>query len=95
VVTEVCWLLERWPEREAAFLDEVARGAFELVHLASGDLTRTGELIHRYADLPLGAVDASVVAVAERYGVDRVATFDHRNFRAIRPEHVPTLTLLP
>ncbi len=33
VLTEVCWLLERWPEVEAAFLAEVARGTFELVHL--------------------------------------------------------------
>jgi predicted nucleic acid-binding protein len=33
VLTEVCWLLERWPKVEAAFLTEVARGTFELVHL--------------------------------------------------------------
>jgi hypothetical protein len=25
-MTEVCWLLERWPQVEAAFLAEVARG---------------------------------------------------------------------
>lgn len=38
VLTEVCWLLERWPRLEAAFLTEVARGAFELVHLIQADL---------------------------------------------------------
>ncbi|HEY7101287.1 MAG TPA: hypothetical protein VH573_06565 [Mycobacteriales bacterium] len=48
-LTEVCWLLERWPEVEAAFLDETADGAFELIHLAPADLTRMAELVRHYA----------------------------------------------
>ena len=38
VMTEVCWLLERWPQVEAAFLAEVARGtwlALETAHLVA------------------------------------------------------------
>jgi predicted nucleic acid-binding protein len=66
VLTEVCWLLERWPAAESAFLSEVARGTFELVHLSPRDLTRMSELVLQYADFPLGAVDASVLAIAER-----------------------------
>ena len=95
VLTEVCWLLERWPDVEAAFLDETARGAFEPIHLAPADLTRMAELVRHYADFPLGAVDASVLAVAERFGADRVATLDHRHFGAVKPAHVPALTLVP
>jgi predicted nucleic acid-binding protein len=95
VLTEVCWLLERWPKVEAAFLAQVARGTFELVHLTPDDLTRMGELVLQYADFPLGGVDASVIAVAERFGVDRVATLDRRHFSVIKPAHVPALTLLP
>lgn len=95
VMTEVCWLLERWPEVEAAFLSHVVRGTFELVHLAPADLTRMAELVLQYADFPLGGVDASVVAVAERFGVDRVATLDRRHFSVVKPTHVPTLTLFP
>lgn len=94
-LTEVCWALERWPRVEAAFIGQVIGGAFELVQLTEDDLTRTRELILQYADFPLGTVDASVVAIAERYSVDRVATLDHRHFRAIKPKHVPALTLLP
>ncbi|PVC89468.1 hypothetical protein DBP19_20775 [Streptomyces sp. CS090A] len=45
--------------------------------------------------VPLGAVDASVIAVAERYGVKRVATLDRRHFTVVKPRHVPALTLLP
>jgi len=54
-----------------------------------------GELILQYADFPLGAVDASVIAVAERFGVARVATLDRRHFSVVKPTHVPALTLLP
>ncbi|WP_324796248.1 PIN domain-containing protein [Streptomyces cyaneofuscatus] len=95
VLTEVCWLLERWPKVEAAFLEEVRRGTFELVHLTAADLARMSDLVLQYADFPLGAVDASAIAVAERYGVKRVATLDRRHFTVVKPRHVPALTLLP
>lgn len=95
VLTEVCWLLERWSKVEAAFLTEVARGTFGLVHLTPGDLTRMGELILQYADFPLGGVDASVIAVAERFGVDRVATLDRRHFGVVKPARLAAFNLLP
>jgi len=46
-------------------------------------------------DLPLGAADASVVALAERFGVTRVATVDRRDFTVVRPRHVPAFELVP
>jgi predicted nucleic acid-binding protein len=95
VLTEVCWLLERSPRVEARFLDSVADGAFELITPTPGDLTRMSELVLKYQDFSLGAVDASVVAIAERYGVQRIATTDRRHFSAIRPAHVDVLTLVP
>lgn len=95
VVVEVCWLLEERPDVEAAFLDSVAAGEFQPVSITQPDLTRIAELVRIYDDFPLGAVDASVVAVAERLKVTRVATLDRRHFPAIRPAHCPALTLLP
>lgn len=95
VLTEVCWLLERWPKLEADFLTQVAKGTFELVHLTPADLDRMSELVLQYADFPLGGVDASVIAVAERFGVERVATLDRRHFSVVRPKHTMALTLLP
>lgn len=53
------------------------------------------ELVERYADLPLGAVDASIVATAERLGEVNVATLDRRHFTVVRPAHVEAFTLLP
>jgi len=51
------------------------------------------ELVTTYADLPLGAVDASVLAVAERLDDLDVATLDRRHFTILRPSRgrVPTL----
>jgi uncharacterized protein len=97
VLTEVCWLLERerGSDAEAAFLDALAAGELQLVEVLSVDLRRMADLVRRYADLPLGAVDASVVAVAERLGVTQVATLDRRHFSVVRPAHVPAFDLLP
>jgi predicted nucleic acid-binding protein len=51
--------------------------------------------VRRYADFPLGFVDAVVVATAERLGLSEVATIDRRHFTAVRPAHVEAFTLLP
>jgi predicted nucleic acid-binding protein len=53
------------------------------------------ELVKQYADFPLGSVDASVVAVAERLGVEHVATLDRRHFSVVQPSHVAALVLVP
>lgn len=57
--------------------------------------TRIAELIRTYRSFPLGAADASVVALAERMKSDLLITFDQRHFRAMRPAHVQAFKLLP
>jgi uncharacterized protein len=51
--------------------------------------------VRTYADLPLGTVDASVIAVAERLRLTEVATLDRRRFTVVRPRHTTALNLLP
>jgi predicted nucleic acid-binding protein len=80
---------------EADLLDAIAEGELQLEDLERNDYARTSELVTIYADLPLGMVDASVVAVAERLDVREVATIDHRHFSVVRPRHVDAFTLLP
>jgi hypothetical protein len=77
------------------FLGDLAAGNFTLEPLHPGDLPRIAELVARYHDLPLGSVDASVLAVAERRGAVDVATVDRRHFGVVRPAHTETLNLLP
>jgi uncharacterized protein len=97
ILTEVCYLLER--ERgaaiEAAFLRSVRDEIFTLVAITREDLDRMAELVETYSSLPLGAADASVIAVAERLKLAEVATLDRRHFTVVRPNHVDALTLLP
>jgi predicted nucleic acid-binding protein len=42
------------------------------------------EIDRRYADLGLGLVDGSVIALAETLGIRRLATRDVRHFAAVR-----------
>jgi hypothetical protein len=97
VLTEVCYLLEtrRGPHVEALFLDSLARRELDLVALLPRDVSRMADLVKTYRDLPLGAVDASVITVAERLGIQTVATLDRRHFTVVRPRHTDALELLP
>ncbi len=53
------------------------------------------ELMRQDADFPLGAPDASIVALAERLETDVIITLDRRHFSAIRPRHCEHFRLLP
>ncbi|MFG1927119.1 hypothetical protein [Cryptosporangium sp. NPDC048952] len=83
------------PAAEMALYTSILDEGLLVEGLTLEDWGRVRELVGRYRDLPLGGTDASVVALGERYGVDRVATLDHRHFRVVRPMHTAALTLLP
>lgn len=97
VITEVTYLLATrlGVEPEVRFLGDLAGGAFTVAPVTAGDWLRIAELVSRYRDLPLGTVDASVVATAERLGIHEIATVDHRHFTVVRPRHTEFFTLLP
>ncbi len=97
VVVEVCWLLEKYqgPDAEASFLDLISSGTFELAPLPRQSVERMAALVRQYSGFPLGAVDASVVATAESYRVQQIATLDRRHFPAIRPLHTAAFKLIP
>jgi predicted nucleic acid-binding protein len=53
------------------------------------------DLVRRYRDFLLGAVDAAVITVAERLKALQIASLDHRHFRAVKPLHADAFELLP
>jgi len=97
VITEVVYLLATrlGPDAEVRFLGDLAAGNLLAEPVDPGDWLRIAELVNSYRDLPLGGVDASVIATAERLGLSEVATLDRRHFTVVRPSHVAAFALLP
>lgn len=95
VITEVVYLLSTrlGTQAELRFLGDLAAGIFDIEPVHPVDWLRIADLVHRYQDLPLGTVDASVFACAERLGVDEVATLDRRHFTVVKANR--TISLLP
>lgn len=97
VLAELDYLLAKrvGPHVARRLLDEVIDGAYHLEPFDSTDLARAAGIIDRYRDLDLGLADASIVVLAERHRVNRIATFDERHFRALRGPDGRPFRILP
>lgn len=84
VLAEVDYFLRDERRGMQLFMQDLARGAFTYAPPTLGQLARAMEVDRRFADLNLGLVDASVVALAESLGIRRLATRDMRHFAAVR-----------
>jgi uncharacterized protein len=97
VITEVVYLLgtRLGADSGVRFLGDLAAGNLIAEPVLASDWLRIAELTAAYRDLPLGAVDASVVATAERLGERQLLTLDRLHFSLVRPEHTEAFELLP
>ena len=86
ILAEIGYLVERRLGVAVleAFLVDLEQRAFALVN-SEDDLGRVRELVGRYADLPLGLADATVIACAERHQ-RKVLTLDQRHFGVVARE---------
>lgn len=80
---------------EARFLRSVASGAHVIVDPLLVDYERAAWFVEKYADFPLGTVDAFIVAMAERMEITTIFTLDQRHFATIQPAHCERFTLVP
>ena len=78
-----------------ALLAEVGRGVYRLDSLEPAEIAAAERLIGRYAELEIGLADASLVVLANRYGVRDLLTLDERHFRALRGPGGRPFRLLP
>ena len=97
VIAEVAHFL---PQRvgtriEASLLRAIASGQRPIVDPLPVDYGRAADLVEKYADFPLGTVDALIAAMAERMEITTLFTLDRRHFGAIRPAHCEQFTLVP
>ena len=97
VLPEVDYLAGKYFGARVArtFIDDVIQGAYDFLQVDMSDIRRAYELMGTYADAEIGYVDASIVALAERYNLNRILTFDRRHFSMFRPKGLEYLELLP
>jgi len=97
VIAETSWLiLDRLgTAAQAAFIRTIASRQVAPVDLTDADWQRCSELVERYASMRLDLVDASLVAIAERLNLRKLASLNRRDFTVIRPRHAEAFELFP
>jgi predicted nucleic acid-binding protein len=73
----------------------IETGTIRLLDLDEADIGPMKNLMEKYRDLPMDMADAALVRIAEREGIRRVLTLDHRDFSVYRLARKGSFTLLP
>ncbi len=76
-------------------LESLRLSDIELLLLQMIDLERVCEIAETYSSAEFDIVDCCIMAIAERLGITRIATFDRRDFSIFRPQHCDFFELLP
>jgi len=97
VLTEVAYLLGRDSgiATVVTLLRSISASRFRLVALTEQDLNRAAEILEQYTDSRVDFVDATVMAVAERYNSTKILTLERRDFELFRPRHCNNFEILP
>lgn len=94
VLTEACFLLQRWPEAIDALLGRVKSGQLKVESLAA-EAAALRSLMKRYRSVPMTYADACLVRLSERFPSSVVITLDtdfdvyRRNGRHVIPLLAP------
>jgi uncharacterized protein len=84
VLAELDYFLNEERAAMNLLVRDIQRGAFIYAPPTDAQLGRAMAIDSEYADLELGLVDATVVALAEELELTRLATRDVRDFSAVR-----------
>jgi predicted nucleic acid-binding protein len=97
VIPETCYLLHRWLGHRVmrAFIESLQDPLWKIEPVLPSDFVRVSEILNQYADARLDLVDASLITVAERLGIETILTLDQRDFRVVRPKHVDFFEVRP
>ncbi len=77
------------------FLKKLPDSKFQLECPTTDDLVRSAQILDIYADTRIDFVDATVIAIAERFNITKILTLDRRDFSIVRPTHCIAFSLLP
>jgi predicted nucleic acid-binding protein len=84
VLAELDYFLRNHRRAMGSLIDDIRRGAFVYAPPTDAQLSRAMAIDATYANLSLGLVDATIVALAEELDLPRLATRDIRDFSAVR-----------
>jgi predicted nucleic acid-binding protein len=96
VLTEAMYLIARafgW-SGQATLWRLVERGTLQLADVSDDGAARMRVLMEQYRNVPMDLADASLVAVADERGLDRIFTLDS-DFRIYRLARGRTFTIVP
>ncbi len=93
-LTEAMHLVAEMPKAPGILLQMIEDDTVTLADLAGADMPRIGELMRKYADLPMDFADAALVYAAERLGLNRILTLD-RHFEIYRLPRRQRFVVLP
>lgn len=95
VITEAFYLLNfSWRVQDDLW-EFIVRGGVTIHPLENDAHLRCKELMGKYYDLPMDLADATLVALAEKTGLSKIFTFDHKDFSVYRPKHRKSFSLIP
>ena len=95
VLPEITYLLHTrlGSQAERAFVQSLVARELDVEPVKDRDVSRAAEILERFP--AIGFVDATLVAIAERLKLTRLATTDRRHFARIRPDHIAAFELVP
>lgn len=82
-ITETLHLLDFNRNAQIDFLEWISRGGVEIYNIENTDFTRLKTLTDKYRHLPMDFADSCLVLLAEKLGLNTIATID-RDFSIYR-----------
>lgn len=82
-ITETLHLLDFNRKAQLDFIEWVSRGGVEIANIINPDFQRIKKLTEKYNDLPMDFADSCLVLLAEKMGINTIATID-RDFSIYR-----------
>ena len=71
------------------------QATFPIEDLIEADLRRMSQIMVQYASSKFDFVDVSIMALAERLNIQKICTFDRRDFSIFNPTHCTYFELIP
>jgi predicted nucleic acid-binding protein len=86
VVTETCYLLlcRIGNHAQCTFMQNYAKGVFEVFQINSHHAAYIETLMQKYANLPMDLADGSLIVLAEHLGHGKILSTDQRDFNTYR-----------